>query len=107
MGWLNGRGECNGLADYQHFGRTWLPWLIACMAGQQVSVKNHAKLQEMAYLQAVNVGVYTTLILVTIAHTWRPGDHSKAALGRNKGAVLIVMYLVSLVAYAMLLSVGR
>ena len=32
--------------------------------------------------------------------TWRRGDHSKASLGRRKGAALVALYVVVLSVYA-------
>jgi len=82
------------------------PWFISCASGLPVPVNGHTKLQIMAYFQAANVSIYTSLILMTTLRTWRPGDHSKATLGRYKGVVLISLYIVSLSAYAVFSFAG-
>ena len=54
----------------------------------------------MAFVQAGCVLVNISLILLPTAHTWRPGDHRKATLGRKKAVVLLCTYVAALVGYA-------
>ena len=56
----------------------------------------------MAYFQAANILIYFSIVLLATFPSWRPGDHSKALLGRRKGAVLILVYVVVLSLYAAL-----
>merc|ERR1712217_355947 len=79
-----------------------MPWTLCGLFGRPVPVPDHGLLQVMAYFQAVNVAVYTALLLLATAPTWRFGNHSKATLGRRKGALLILVYLTGLAAYAAL-----
>ena len=53
--------------------------------------------------QAFNVVANASLLLLPTVRTWRPGDHSKASLGRKKGMILLCIYLVVLVVCAPLL----
>mmetsp|Transcript_1570 Transcript_1570/g.5078 ORF Transcript_1570/g.5078 Transcript_1570/m.5078 type:complete len:187 (+) Transcript_1570:3-563(+) len=79
-----------------------MPWLISCLAGRPVRVRGHGQLEVMAYFQAANVSVYSLLILFATACTWRRGDHSKASLGRHKGATLVGTYLLAISSYTIL-----
>mmetsp|Transcript_42645 Transcript_42645/g.76476 ORF Transcript_42645/g.76476 Transcript_42645/m.76476 type:complete len:493 (+) Transcript_42645:131-1609(+) len=83
------------------------PWLLSCMAGHPVLVRGHNQIQVMAYIQAANVAVYLSLVLLTTIPTWRPGDHNKAELGRCKGATLMVVYAAALSVYAGIVLRGR
>lgn len=83
------------------------PWLLSCMAGRPVLVRGHSQIQVMAYIQAANIAVYMSLVLLTTIPTWRPGDHSKAELGRGKGAALVAVYAAALSVYAGLVLHGR
>ena len=53
--------------------------------------------------QGVNVAVYLSLLLLPTMRTWRPGDHSKASLGKPKGRLLIGTYVLVLAVCAPLL----
>ena len=81
-----------------------LPWLFSNMAGREVPIPTPSMLKGMARMQAVNVLVYLSLILLPTMHTWRPGDHSKATLGRRHGYVLIGTYLAALSIEAIILA---
>jgi Ca2+/Na+ antiporter len=73
-----------------------LPWSISNMAGLTVPVPGVGILQVMGGFQMGNVAIYLSLLLLPTMQTWRPGDHSKASLGRKKGAALLVTYVVVL-----------
>ena len=60
-------------------------------------------LRLMAGFQALNVSLYTSLLLLPTIRTWRPGDHSKATLSKRKGTVLLVFYVLVLIVCAPLL----
>jgi len=77
-----------------------LPWLICCTAGLPVAVRGHESIRVMALFQAANVSLYTLLLLLATACTWRRGDHSKARLDRRKGLILMLAYVVALSSYA-------
>ena len=48
----------------------------------------------MSVFQGFNLLVFASLLLLATAHTWRPGDHSKARLGRRKGTALLATYVL-------------
>ncbi|KAL1523131.1 hypothetical protein AB1Y20_018087 [Prymnesium parvum] len=74
-----------------------LPWLLSSMAGKDIPLGSSAEvLQGMARMQALNVVVYLSLILLPTVPTWRPGDHSKASLGRKQAFALLLTYVVSI-----------
>ena len=50
-------------------------------------------------MQGGNLLVFFVLLLLATAHTWRPGDHRKATLGRAKGAVLLGTYVLCIGGY--------
>ena len=77
-----------------------LPWFLTNATGEPVAIKAHEELLVMALVQAGNVIVNISLILLPTAHTWRPGDHRKATLGRKKGIALLCTYVAALVGYA-------
>ena len=80
-----------------------LPWLITNMAGRTVNVHGVGSLRVMASFQTVNVAIYFSLLLLPTIHTWRPGDHSKASLGKRKGRILMVTYVTALTVCAPIL----
>ena len=80
-----------------------LPWLITNMAGKQITVKGVAPLRLMAGFQFGNVATYTAFLVLPTIQTWRPGDHSKASLGKQKGGLLLCWYLAVLIICAPLL----
>ena len=80
-----------------------LPWLITNMAGRTVNVHGVGSLRVMASFQAVNVAIYFSLLLLPTIHTWRPGDHSKASLGKRKGRILMATYVTALTVCAPIL----
>ena len=77
-----------------------LPWLISTMASVPVPVHRPAQILQMAAFQGANVFLYLSLVLFVTWRTWRRGDHSKASLGRRKGAALVALYVVVLSVYA-------
>lgn len=76
-----------------------LPWFITNAAGSPIEIKGHGDLQLMSLLQGGNLLVFFVLLLLATAHTWRPGDHRKATLGRAKGAVLLGTYVLCIGGY--------
>eukprot|EP00929_Paragymnodinium_shiwhaense_P079912 TRINITY_DN41661_c0_g1_i2.p1 TRINITY_DN41661_c0_g1~~TRINITY_DN41661_c0_g1_i2.p1 ORF type:complete len:461 (-),score=50.93 TRINITY_DN41661_c0_g1_i2:12-1394(-) len=76
-----------------------MPWTISCLAGKPVRVPGHAQLQVMAYFQVLNVCIFFCLVLVPSAHTWRCGRRGRAILGKRQGALLVILYLVSITLY--------
>jgi len=79
-----------------------LPWVITNAAGLDVSVGLVDSLALMATMQLANVLIYFCLLLLPTMHTWRPGDHSKASLGRHKGIALMSVYVLALCLYPFL-----
>lgn len=77
-----------------------LPWFISNLAGKKVRVSGIREIQVMAYFQAGNVFLFVSMLIFATLHTWKPGDHSKAQLGRRKGWTLLVAYVISLSGYA-------
>ena len=75
-----------------------MPWAISNIAGKTIRVEGMNPLKLMAGFQFFNVATYTSLLLLPTIHTWRPGDHSKASLGKKKGIVLLCTYLAVLLA---------
>ena len=73
-----------------------VPWLISNLAGRTVTIHGVSSLQVMASFQGVNVAVYFSLLLLPTVRTWRPGDHSKASLGKRKGQLLVGWYVLVL-----------
>ena len=61
----------------------------------------------MAYVQSANLCAYVCLTLLPTVHTWRPGDHRKATLGRRKAGALLCIYVVAIVSYAAHLLLRR
>ena len=53
----------------------------------------------MSVFQGFNLLVFASLLLLATAHTWRPGDHSKARLGRRKGIALLATYVLCTASY--------
>ena len=80
-----------------------MPWLMSNLAGRPIAVQSVPSLRVMASFQAVNVAIYMSLLLLPTIRTWRPGDHSKASLGKRKGKVLMGTYVVALVVCAPIL----
>ena len=78
-----------------------LPWLLTNLSGRTVPIPmpSVSTLHLMADLQGGNVLVYTSLLLLPTIRSWRPGDHSKASLGPQKGKVLLGAYLSLLVLF--------
>ena len=56
-------------------------------------------LELMSVFQGFNLLVFASLLLLATAHTWRPGDHSKARLGRRKGTALLATYVLCTASY--------
>lgn len=79
-----------------------VPWAIMNMAGRPVPTTHVGGLQLMATLQGLVVLTYCSLLLLPTLRTWRPGDHSKASLGRAKGKVLLAVYAVALCIFPLL-----
>ena len=61
----------------------------------------------MGSFQGVNVIIYFSLLLLPTIRTWRPGDHSKASLGKHKGRLLMGTYVLVLAVCAPLLLAVR
>lgn len=80
-----------------------LPWLITNIAGRSVPVPGVDTLRIIGGFQAANVAIYFSLLLLPTIQTWRPGDHSKAALSRRKGAILLATYVLVLLICAPIL----
>jgi len=72
------------------------PWALTNMAGQQVSVSLIGSLNVMANMQLTNVCLYMSILLLPTIQTWKPGDHSKASLGWQKGFFLMCLYMSAL-----------
>jgi len=81
-----------------------MPWLFSNLAGRQIAIPTAGLLRGMARIQACNVLVYLSLILLPTVKTWRPGDHSKATLGRQQGFVLVGVYVCALLIEAIILA---
>ena len=76
-----------------------LPWFITNSAGYPIEIKRHQDLELMSLLQGCNLAVFFGLLLLATWHTWRPGDHRKATLGRTKGAALLASYALCITGY--------
>jgi len=76
-----------------------MPWFMSNWSGVPIIIRDHEDLLLMAYFQCFIMFAFTSLLLVTTAHTWKPGDHSKALLGPTKGALLVGVYVLCLVGY--------
>jgi Ca2+/H+ antiporter len=77
------------------------PWLMTGATGRQVALPSSSigTLQLLASLQGANVAVYFSLLLLPTVRTWLPGDHSKAVLGRHKGAIFLSVYAIALIVF--------
>lgn len=84
-----------------------VPFLMVNLVGRDVAVSNIDELRAMARFQYINVFVFISLLLLPTVHTWRPGDHSKATLTRQKGIALICTYVIVVVVFAILLFSSR
>ena len=47
---------------------------------------------------------HVAILLLPTVRTWKPGDHSKAKLGRMQGALLIAAYALVAGAYGILVT---
>ena len=76
-----------------------LPWFLSNSAGIPIDIQEHQDLKLMAVFQSGIMMFFAAVMLVSTAHTWRPGDHRKAVLGKGKGTALLAAYIACIAGY--------